>query len=47
MWGDTNSWADVFVRDLRTGRRIVRTKRELEPWVTLGVAYARSLPAKG
>ena len=25
----------------------VRTKRELEPWVKRGVAYARSLPPKG
>jgi TfoX/Sxy family transcriptional regulator of competence genes len=24
----------------------VRTKRQLEPWVKRGVAYARSLPAK-
>jgi hypothetical protein len=24
----------------------VRTKRELEPWVKRGVAYARSLPPK-
>ena len=24
----------------------VRTKRQLEPWVERGVAYARSLPAK-
>jgi TfoX/Sxy family transcriptional regulator of competence genes len=25
----------------------VRTKRQLEPWVKRGVAYARSLPPKG
>ena len=25
----------------------LRTKRQLEPWVRRGVAYARSLPAKG
>jgi hypothetical protein len=25
----------------------VRTKRQLEPWVRRGVAYARSLPSKG
>jgi|SRR5829696_3598411 len=25
----------------------IRTRRELEPWVRRGVAYARSLPAKG
>ena len=25
----------------------VQTKRQLEPWVRRGVAYARSLPAKG
>jgi TfoX/Sxy family transcriptional regulator of competence genes len=25
----------------------VRTKRQLEPWVARGVAYARSLPPKG
>ena len=25
----------------------VRTKRQLEPWVRRGVAYARSLPPKG
>jgi TfoX/Sxy family transcriptional regulator of competence genes len=25
----------------------IRTKRQLEPWVKRGVAYARSLPAKG
>jgi hypothetical protein len=25
----------------------VRTQRELEPWVRLGVAYARTLPPKG
>ena len=24
----------------------VRTKRQLQPWVTRGVAYARSLPSK-
>jgi TfoX/Sxy family transcriptional regulator of competence genes len=25
----------------------LRTKRQLEPWVSRGVAYARSLPPKG
>jgi TfoX/Sxy family transcriptional regulator of competence genes len=25
----------------------VRTRRQLEPWVRRGVAYARSLPSKG
>jgi TfoX/Sxy family transcriptional regulator of competence genes len=25
----------------------VRTKRQLEPWVRRGIAYARSLPPKG
>ena len=25
----------------------LRTKRQLEPWVRRGVAYARSLPSKG
>ena len=32
---------------LRVDTEGVRTKRQLEPWVKRGVAYARSLPAKG
>jgi TfoX/Sxy family transcriptional regulator of competence genes len=32
---------------LRVAPDGVRTKRQLEPWVRRGVAYARSLPAKG
>jgi TfoX/Sxy family transcriptional regulator of competence genes len=32
---------------LRVDDEGVRTKRQLEPWVRRGVAYARSLPAKG
>jgi TfoX/Sxy family transcriptional regulator of competence genes len=31
---------------LRVDPEGVRTKRQLEPWVKRGVAYARSLPAK-
>ncbi len=31
---------------LRVDREGVRTKRQLEPWVKRGVAYARSLPPK-
>jgi TfoX/Sxy family transcriptional regulator of competence genes len=31
---------------LRVDPEGVRTKRELEPWVRRGVAYARSLPPK-
>src|SRR5947208_12380092 len=31
---------------LRVDADGVRTKRQLEPWVTRGVAYARSLPPK-
>src|SRR3954453_3055342 len=31
---------------LRVEREGVRTTDELEPWVELGVAYARSLPSK-
>jgi TfoX N-terminal domain len=31
---------------LRVAPEGVRTKRQLEPWVRVGVAYARSLPAK-
>ena len=31
---------------LRVGAEGVRTKRQLEPWVRRGVAYARSLPPK-
>ena len=31
---------------LRVDAEGVRTQRQLEPWVRLGVAYARSLPAK-
>lgn len=31
---------------LRVDAEGVRTTRQLEPWVKLGVAYARSLPAK-
>jgi TfoX/Sxy family transcriptional regulator of competence genes len=31
---------------LRVDTEGVRTKRELEPWVRRGVAYARSLPPK-
>ncbi len=31
---------------LRVGADAVRTKRQLEPWVARGVAYARSLPPK-
>jgi TfoX/Sxy family transcriptional regulator of competence genes len=32
---------------LRVDPEGLRTKRELEPWVARGVAYARSLPPKG
>ena len=32
---------------LRVDPEGVRTKRQLEPWVARGVAYARSLPGKG
>jgi TfoX/Sxy family transcriptional regulator of competence genes len=32
---------------LRVDPEGVRTKRQLEPWVERGVAYARSLPPKG
>jgi TfoX/Sxy family transcriptional regulator of competence genes len=32
---------------LRVAPEGARTKRELEPWVKRGVAYARSLPPKG
>ena len=32
---------------LRVDAEGVRTKRQLERWVARGVAYARSLPAKG
>jgi TfoX/Sxy family transcriptional regulator of competence genes len=32
---------------LRVDPEGVRTKRQLEPWVRRGVAYARSLPPKG
>jgi hypothetical protein len=31
---------------LRVDDEGLRTKRQLEPWVKRGVAYARSLPAK-
>jgi hypothetical protein len=31
---------------LRVAPEGIRTKRELEPWVKVGVAYARSLPPK-
>ena len=31
---------------LRVDAERVRTKRQVEPWVRRGVAYARSLPAK-
>jgi len=31
---------------LRVDTEAVRTKRQLEPWVKRGVAYARSLPPK-
>jgi TfoX/Sxy family transcriptional regulator of competence genes len=31
---------------LRVDDEHVRTKRELEPWVAIGTAYARSLPPK-
>jgi TfoX/Sxy family transcriptional regulator of competence genes len=31
---------------LRVDPEGLRTKRQLEPWVARGVAYARSLPAK-
>ena len=31
---------------LRVGPEDVRTKRQLGKWLTLGVGYARSLPAK-
>jgi TfoX/Sxy family transcriptional regulator of competence genes len=31
---------------LRVGTEGLRTKRQLERWVSLGVAYARSLPSK-
>ncbi len=31
---------------LRVDPEGVRTKRQLEPWVARGVAYARSLPSK-
>jgi TfoX/Sxy family transcriptional regulator of competence genes len=32
---------------LRIDAEGVRTKRQLERWVSIGVTYARSLPAKG
>jgi TfoX/Sxy family transcriptional regulator of competence genes len=32
---------------LRVDDEGVKTKRQLEPWVKTGAAYARSLPAKG
>jgi hypothetical protein len=32
---------------LRVDSEGVRTKRQLEPWVRRGMAYARSLPPKG
>ena len=32
---------------LRVDAEGLRTKRQLDPWVRRGVAYARSLPAKG
>jgi TfoX/Sxy family transcriptional regulator of competence genes len=32
---------------LRVDAQGVRTKRQLEPWIRRGVAYARSLPSKG
>jgi TfoX/Sxy family transcriptional regulator of competence genes len=32
---------------LRVDAEGLRTKRQLEPWVKRGVAYARSLPRKG
>jgi len=32
---------------LRVDSEGLRTKRQLEPWVRRGVAYARSLPPKG
>ncbi len=32
---------------LRVDTEGVRTKRQLEPWVKRGVAYARALPPKG
>jgi TfoX/Sxy family transcriptional regulator of competence genes len=32
---------------LRVDAEGVKTKRQLEPWVKTGAAYARSLPAKG
>jgi hypothetical protein len=32
---------------LRVDDEGVRTKRQLDPWVKRGMAYARSLPAKG
>jgi TfoX/Sxy family transcriptional regulator of competence genes len=32
---------------LRVDAEGVKTKRQLEPWVKRGVAYARSLPRKG
>jgi TfoX N-terminal domain len=32
---------------LRVAPEGVRTKRQLEPWVARGVAYARALPPKG
>jgi TfoX/Sxy family transcriptional regulator of competence genes len=32
---------------LRVGAEGLKTKRQLEPWVRRGVAYARSLPPKG
>ena len=31
---------------LRVDPEAVRTKRQLEPWVKRGIAYARSLPSK-
>lgn len=38
-------------RELRGWLRVdtdgTRTKRQLEPWIRRGVAYSRSLPAKG
>lgn len=42
---------DMRGREMKGWLRVdadgVRTKRQLEPWVRRGVAYARSLPPKG
>ena len=46
VFGCVLHWGDRRTRDLSPSAEGVKTKRQLQPWVTRGVDYARTLPPK-